>query len=156
MDSERISSILSDIAAMLMDCIEAALRPLLRSIIAGRLAAGLSLEESIPVFVSTDVFGRHRLKLRGLLHEVTQQVRLQPEGMTPRGSVERVQAAPADQHPSDLLTCVAGEPRHTGANESDQVPPPKKTASPGRPWNQARSSAHCRARARPDGEARTG
>ena len=92
--------------------IEQQLRPLLVRMITARLAAGLSFRESVPCFVATDSFGKHRLKLRRLLRDVTQQLRLQPLSATPRGPAAQLQCAAADQHPSDRLCTIAGEPYH--------------------------------------------
>ena len=43
--------------------IEASLEPLLRDLRDARLDAGMSMEESIPVFHATDSYRKHRFKI---------------------------------------------------------------------------------------------
>ena len=92
--------------------IEPRLKELLETMVHTRLAAGLSFEESVPCFLATDSFQKHRLKLRDLIRKVTEQLRLQPTGVTPLGPVSEVAVAASHEHPSDGLCLIVGEPYH--------------------------------------------
>ena len=73
--------------------IEAVLKPLLVSRVKARVSSGLSIEESLPGFISTDVFEKHCLKQQKLVREVAEQLRGRPVGCTPKGSVARGRGA---------------------------------------------------------------
>ena len=92
--------------------IEPRLKELIETMVHTRLAAGLSFEDSVPCFLATDSFQKHRLKLRDLIRKVTEQLRLQPTGVTPLGPVSQVAVAASHEHPSDGLCLIAGEPYH--------------------------------------------
>jgi hypothetical protein len=108
-------SLLAPVTPMRGECwddIELVLRPLLLSLISTRLQAGMTFEEALPTFIATDSYGKHRFKYRDLMRDVSQQLRLQPEGLTPRGSAAQLRILNEDSNPADQLTTIAGEPYH--------------------------------------------
>ena len=86
------------------------LMPLLKSGTDVRMAAGMSLEESMPSVHCTDSYQKHDLQIPELYDEVWQCLQVSSTGVTPRGEVADIGVTPCS--PSSKLLSVTGDPRH--------------------------------------------
>jgi hypothetical protein len=77
--------------------IDKVLEPILVEIRDVMLESGFSLQDTLPVFHSTDTFGKHRLKLRGLYDRVWQALRVQSSAPTPRAASTGRRVVPPGQ-----------------------------------------------------------
>ncbi|CAK0819051.1 unnamed protein product [Prorocentrum cordatum] len=91
--------------------IKRVLQPLLADIVSARQAAGMSLEDACPAFVSTDSYNKHFKKYADVVNEACQLARVRTAGATPRGPL----AARCIVAPS-VGVLVAGEPFHDVLN----------------------------------------
>ncbi|CAE8598795.1 unnamed protein product [Polarella glacialis] len=105
------------------DDMEPVLETLLRDSVAARLQAGMSLEEAIPVFISTDSYSKHRLLLKKLVCKVVDHFRVQTVASTPRGPVSAVKILGPEENPAYDLVTIAGEPFHDVINYRKCVSP---------------------------------
>jgi len=90
--------------------IETILTPLLHDIKDTMLQAGYSLEETVPVFISTDNFRKHRLLLSKLIDDVWQALRIVSVAPTPKARATKKRLLSKDEVSNRTL--ITDDPQH--------------------------------------------
>ena len=90
--------------------IEPMLRRLLQELKQVMLEFGFKLDESRPVFLSTDTYAKHRLLYQKLFADIWSDMRVHAESDTPKGRAKRRRILP--QSFVLALTIITGDPLH--------------------------------------------
>lgn len=92
--------------------IEAVLKPLLEDLKATRFDAGFSLEQTVPVFHSTDVYHKHKYKVEALYSKVWPEFRVQTESVTRKGDALSANIESVTAGRERGICTITGEPFH--------------------------------------------
>lgn len=106
--------------------IESDLAPMLRDIQDARLEAGLSWASSCPVFHSTDVYQKHRLRLRALYRRMWRRPQVNVVSATPSSDAvtAHIVSGGREDVAKDIPLCrITGDPQHDIIAVRRLVPP---------------------------------
>ena len=92
--------------------LESDLKPLLQGIKWARMQAGLSVDDSMPVFHATDTYGRHRRCIRKCYAEVWSEMRQKVLALTPKSDSFGVEWQSPEESNLGSRCMVTGEPFH--------------------------------------------
>jgi hypothetical protein len=98
--SEKMTDIIAD------------LQPMLERMQKVRMHAGLTLEQTVPVFHATDSYGKHRIQLMTFYKDVFKEVRLEATFATPRSNADGVAVRSDAESPVPHLLKITGDPQH--------------------------------------------
>lgn len=88
------------------------LKPWLRRMQEVRQSHGLSAEDTIPVFHSTDSYSKHRFKIMRWYVQEFKQARLRSEHVTPKADAAGTKILSESESPVKGMITITADPQH--------------------------------------------